>query len=98
MGTCSSHPGKSIPATWSTRTKRAPVDLYWTIIVIDDARKRMLKEMGGSQIILSPVGSKALALGTLMAALERDFAVVLVKSLAYNAAPEVLDVHSARRG
>ena len=58
----------------------------------------MFKEMGGSQIILSPVGSKALALGMLMAALERDFAVVLVESLAYSAAPEVLDIQAAPRG
>jgi hypothetical protein len=43
-------------------------------------------------VILSPVGSKAVALGMLMAALERNFAVVLVESLAYKAAPAVLDV------
>ncbi|WP_143206310.1 hypothetical protein [Singulisphaera sp. GP187] len=66
--------------------------------MIDDARKRVFKEMGGSQIILSPVGSKALALGMLMAALERDFAVVLVESLAYSAAPAVLNVQRAPRG
>ena len=39
--------------------------------------------MGGSQLILSPVGSKALALGMLMAALEREFAVVSVESITY---------------
>ena len=33
-----------------------------------------------------------------MAALERDFAVVLVESLAYTAAPEVLDVETTPRG
>ncbi|HYT94321.1 MAG TPA: hypothetical protein VEL76_36740 [Gemmataceae bacterium] len=78
--------------------EKSPVDLYRTILRIDDARKRVFKEMGGSQVILSPVGSKALALGMLMAALERDFAVVLVESLAYNAAPAVLDVQAAPRG
>jgi hypothetical protein len=78
--------------------EKSPVDLYRTIMVIDEARKRVFKEMGGSQIILSPVGSKALALGMLMAALERNFAVVLVESLAYSTAPNVLRVQSAPRG
>lgn len=78
--------------------EKSPVDLYRTILVIDEARRRVFKEMGGSQIILSPVGSKALALGMLMAALERDFAVVLVESLAYSATPDVLDVQTAPRG
>ena len=36
-----------MPVTWSMRTKR-PVNLYRTILVIDDARKRVFKEMGGS--------------------------------------------------
>jgi hypothetical protein len=78
--------------------EKSPVDLYRTILKIDDARKRVFKEMGGSQVILSPVGSKALALGMLMAALERDFAVVLVESLAYNATATVLNVTAAARG
>jgi hypothetical protein len=78
--------------------EKSPVDLYRTILVIDEARKRVFKEMGGSQIILSPVGSKALALGMLMAALERDFAVVLVESLPYSATPDVLNVQTAPRG
>jgi hypothetical protein len=78
--------------------EKSPVDLYRTILWIDEARRRVFKEMGGSQVILSPVGSKALALGMLMAALERDFAVVLVESLAYNANPDVLDVRAAPPG
>lgn len=78
--------------------EKSPVDLYRTILRIDDARKRVFKGMGGSQVILSPVGSKALALGMLMAALERDFAVVLVESLAYNASHAVLDVQAVPRG
>lgn len=76
--------------------EKSPVDLYRTILIIDDARKRVFKEMGGSQIILSPVGSKALALGMLMAALERNFAVVLVESLSYNATPDVLNVQASQ--
>jgi hypothetical protein len=51
--------------------------------VIDHARKRGFKEIGGSQTTPSHSGSKALAVGMLMAALDRpDFALVLVEYLA----------------
>ena len=63
--------------------EKSPLDLYRTILRIDDARRRVFEGMGGSQVILSPVGSKALALGMLMAALDREFAVVLVEALTY---------------
>lgn len=72
--------------------EKSPLDLYRAILRIDDARQRVFRETGGSQVILSPVGSKAVALGMLMAALERNFSVVLVESLAYKAATAVLDV------
>lgn len=65
-------------------SERCPVDLYRTILRIDDARTRVFAETGGSQIILSPVGSKALAIGALMAALERDFTVMYIESLNYS--------------
>lgn len=63
--------------------EKSPLDLYRTILRIDDARRRVFEGMGGSQVILSPVGSKALALGMLMAALERQFAVVSVETMSY---------------
>jgi hypothetical protein len=72
--------------------EKSPLDLYRAILRIDNARERVFRGTGGSQVILSPVGSKAVALGMLMAALERNFAVVLVESLAYKADPAVLDV------
>ncbi len=64
--------------------ERSPVDLYRTILRIDVARRRVFAETGGSQIILSPVGSKALAIGALMAALERTFTVMYVESITYS--------------
>jgi hypothetical protein len=64
--------------------ERSPVDLYRTILRIDDARRSVFAETGGSQIILSPLGSKALAIGALMAALERNFTVMYVESIAYS--------------
>ena len=78
--------------------EKSPVDLYRTILRIADARHRVFSGTAGSQVILSPVGSKALALGMLMAALERNFTVVLVESLTYNADPSVLDVGVDPRG
>jgi hypothetical protein len=63
--------------------EKNPLDLYRTILRIDEARRVVFAEMGGSKLILSPLGSKALALGMLMAALEREFAVVSVESITY---------------
>jgi hypothetical protein len=63
--------------------EQSPLDLYRTILRIDDARCRVFAEVGGSRIVLSPLGSKALSLGALMAALERDFTVMYVESIGY---------------
>lgn len=71
--------------------EKSPVDLYRTILHIDDARRRVFEGMGGSQVILSPVGSKALALGMLMAALEREFAVVSVETITYKVSTDILE-------
>lgn len=78
--------------------EKSPLDLYRAILRIDNARQRVFRQTGGSQVILSPVGSKAVSLGMLMAALDRTFAVVLVESLAYKAAPGVLEVGSKPAG
>jgi hypothetical protein len=93
------------PSAWDVDSRdliyaheKSPVDLYRTILRIDDARQRVFAGTGGSQLILSPVGNKALALGMLMAALERDFAVVLIESLVYNPAPAVLNMKTIHRG
>lgn len=65
-------------------SQRSPLDLYRTVLRMDDSRKRVFADIGGSQIILSPVGSKALAVGALMAALERDFTIMYVETLSYS--------------
>lgn len=63
--------------------EKSPLDLYRSILRIDDARRRVFDQTGGSQLILSPLGSKAVTVGLLMAALERGFAVVSVESIEY---------------
>ena len=64
--------------------ERAPIDLYRTILRMDDDRRRIFADLGGSLIVLSPLGSKVLAIGALMAALERDFTVMYVETREYS--------------
>ena len=77
-------------STWSVDPRNIvyadeedPLDLYRTILRLDDLRKPVFAETGGSMLVLSPVGSKVMALGALMAALERDLPVAHVKPIGY---------------
>lgn len=72
------------PRNFVYADERKPLDIYRTILRIDDERKPVFETFGGSVVILSPLGSKIPAIGALMAALERNFPVVYVESLAYN--------------
>jgi hypothetical protein len=92
-------------STWGVDTRnivyadeKKPLDLYRTILRIDDARQPVFKETGGSMIVLSPIGSKVLAAGALMAALERDFPVVHVEAIAYRANFEGIDAQRSMSG
>ena len=70
------------------------MDLYRTILRLDDLRQNVFKATGGSMLILSPLGSKVLALGALMAALERDLPVAHLESIGYELealVPETID-------
>ena len=85
-------------STWSVEPRdivyaheRDPLDLYRTILRIDGARQRVFREVGGSMTLLSPLGSKVLALGALMAALDRDFPVAYVESIDYDVRPETIE-------
>ena len=66
-----------------------PLDLYRTIMRLYDLREPVFKEFGGSKLILSPVGSKVMALGALLAALERDLPVVYIEDFSYDLVEEV---------
>ena len=63
----------------------SPLDFYRTVLRIDDGRHPVFASTGGSLLILSPMGSKVLALGAMMAATERDLPVMYVEALAYSA-------------
>ncbi|MEI6828120.1 MAG: hypothetical protein WCK54_21215 [Desulfuromonadales bacterium] len=69
-----------------------PLDIYRTILKIDDQRRPVFQTFGGSVIILSPLGSKLLAIGALMAALERKFPIVYVEALEYSVDWEKVDL------
>lgn len=71
------------PRNFVHASDEEPLDLYRTISRIDDLRKPVFAETGGSLIILSPLGSKVLALGGLLAALERDLPVAYLEAIAY---------------
>jgi hypothetical protein len=63
----------------------SPLDFYRTVLRIDDGRHPVFASTGGSLLILSPMGSKVLALGAMMAAAERDLPVIYVEALGYSA-------------
>lgn len=64
--------------------ERSPLDLYRTVLRIHDGRHRVFERTGGNLLILSPIGSKVLGLGAMMAAMERDFPVVYVEALSFD--------------
>jgi hypothetical protein len=77
--------------------EKSPLDLYRAILRIDDARKIIFEGIG-SQIVLSPVGSKLLSMGALLAALERDFPVFYVEAIAYKVDFKLLDQRGPEAG
>lgn len=79
-----------LESAWSVDTRNIvyadeadPLDLYRTILRLDDLRKPVFREVGGSYLVLSPLGSKVMALGALMAALERDLPVAYLEAIGY---------------
>jgi hypothetical protein len=80
-----------LESAWSVDTRNIvysdeadPLDLYRTILRLDDLRKPVFHEVGGSLLVLSPLGSKVMALGALMAALERNLPVAYLESIGYD--------------
>jgi hypothetical protein len=66
-----------------------PLDLYRTVLQIDQVRTRVFEKIGGSMTVISPLGSKLLAIGSMMAAIEKNFPVVYVESLSYKVGPSI---------
>lgn len=66
-----------------------PLDVYRTILRIDDLRKPVFHGSGGSATIVSPTSSKLTALGALMASIERDLPVAYLEAEGYELAPQL---------
>lgn len=82
---------QELESSWTVDTRNIvyadesdPLDLYRTILRLDDRRKPVFAGAGGSLVVLSPLGSKVMALGALMAALERDLPVAHVEPISYS--------------
>lgn len=80
-----------LESTWGVDTgnfifadENDPLGLYRTILRIDAERRLAFEALGGSLLILSPLGSKMLAIGALMAALDRDLPVYYVEARGYD--------------
>ena len=90
-----------LESTWEVDTRNIvyadeedPLDLYRTILRLDDFRQNVFETTGGSMLILSPLGSKVMALGALLAALDRDLPVAHLESIGYEleaSVPETID-------
>ncbi|WP_433934235.1 hypothetical protein AB3662_06990 [Sorangium cellulosum] len=61
-----------------------PIDVYRTILDIEEQRRPVFEETIKSVVVLSPVGTKAVALGSLLAALDRGLPVVYVEAMKYD--------------
>ena len=82
---------QELESSWSVDTgsiifadENAPLGLYRAILRIDEERTLAFQALGGSLLILSPLGSKMLAIGALMAALDRDLPVYYVEARGYD--------------
>ncbi|WP_299592627.1 hypothetical protein [uncultured Tateyamaria sp.] len=76
---------------WSVDTRNLvyadesnPLDLYRTILRLHDLRRLVFQDIGGSLMILSPLGSKIMAIGALLAAMERNLPVAYLEAIGYN--------------
>lgn len=76
--------------TWSIDTRSLiyahednPLDLYRKLLNIDDQRRPVFDDFGGSLLVLSPLGSRMLSIGALMAALDRNLPVYYVEARGY---------------
>ena len=74
-----------------------PLDLYRTILELDDQRGPVFSETGGTILVLTVVGNKVMAIGALMAALERDLPVLHLEPDGYETAADVRGADDAQR-
>lgn len=70
-------------------SERNPLDCYRSISTLKKRYDKTVDEVFSPQIILSPLGSRVIAAGAMMAAVEHDLSVHYVETLRYELKPEV---------
>ena len=80
------------PQSFLYADDRKPLDIYRSIISLDNERTPVFEALGGSTMVLSPSGNKISSMGVLMAALERGFPVMYVEALSYDVDWSKIDV------
>ena len=71
-----------------------PLDLYRATLRVDSQRAAVFAESRGALTVVSPLGSKALSIGALMAALERNLPIVHVEAVGYDVDWEANEIAS----
>ncbi len=72
-----------------------PLDSYRAIYQLVSERGKLFSELGGSQVVLSPLGSKMLSVGAMLAAIDLNLPVAMVEVVGYD---EHLDTGTACDG
>lgn len=82
--------GESLDEAWQVdsrsfiyATEFDPLDVYRTITRIVQERRDVFSVLGRSEVVLTPMGSKVVALGALLTALELDLSVSYVETESY---------------
>jgi hypothetical protein len=68
-----------------------PMDLYRTITAIYKRYTKVFESIEPSHVVLTPSGSKTLAIGGLLAAIEHDLPVRYVEAVAYDVKWDLVD-------
>jgi hypothetical protein len=71
-----------------------PLDCYRSISTLKTRYDKTVDEVFAPQIILSPLGSRVIAAGAMMAAVEHDLSVHYVETLRYEMRPDVRTANS----
>lgn len=88
--------GEEIRGDWSVDprdymyvSERNPLDAYRTLDMLKHRYDRTVEDVFAPQLILSPVGSKVMAAGAMMAAIRHSLPVQYVEALRYDVNPQV---------
>lgn len=61
-----------------------PLDSYRAIFQLVSERTKLFSQLGGSQVVLSPLGNKMLSVGAMLAAIDLNLPVAMVEVVGYD--------------